>query len=128
MIILGITAFQHDSAACVLVDGKLVAAAEEERFTRKKHDGGFPYGAISYCLDEIGASINDVAWVAFCINPWLNLHRKLFHLARYFPRTLAFCRDQADYSSGIPSMMVAKQYLRKLPGYTPSRHDSSSSS
>ncbi len=76
MIILGITAFQHDSAACVLVDGKLVAAAEEERFSRKKHDGGFPYGAIDYCLNEIGASINDVAWVAFCINPWLNLHRK----------------------------------------------------
>jgi len=119
MIILGITAFQHDSAACVLVDGKLRAAAEEERFTRKKHDGGFPYGAINYCLDEIGASINDVAWVAFCINPWLNLHRKVFHLARYFPRTLAFCRDQADYSSGIPSMMIAKRYLRRLPGYDP---------
>ncbi len=119
MIILGITAFQHDSAACVLVDGKLMAAAEEERFTRKKHDGGFPYGAISYCLNEIGASINDVAWVGFCVNPWLNLHRKIFHLARHFPRTLTFFRGQAECSSRIPSMMVAKSYLKKLPGYEP---------
>jgi len=119
MIILGITAFQHDSAACVLVDGRLMAAAEEERFSRKKHDGGFPYGAINYCLNEIGASINDVAWVAFCINPWLNLHRKIFHLVRHFPRTLAFCRDQADYSGGIPTMMIAKSYLKKVPGYDP---------
>jgi len=119
MIILGITAFQHDSAACVLLDGRLVAAAEEERFTRKKHDGGFPYGAINYCLSEIGASINDVAWVGFCFNPWLNIHRKMFHLARHFPKSLAFVRDRAGYSSGIPSMMVAKSYLKRLPGYDP---------
>lgn len=119
MIILGITAFQHDSAACILVDGKLMAAGEEERFSRKKHDGGFPYGAINYCLSHVGARISDVDWVGFCINPWLNIHKKAFHLLVNLPRTLAFLRDQADYSSGIPSMMVAKSYLKKLPGYRP---------
>jgi len=121
MIILGITAFQHDSAACLVVDGQLVAAAEEERFSRKKHDGGFPFGAIQYCLAQVGATINDVDWVGFCINPWLNLHKKALHLIRYFPRTIAFLRDQADYASGIPSMMVASSYLKRLPGYDKSK-------
>ena len=52
MYILGISAFYHDSAACLLKDGEIVAAAQEERFTRKKHDAGFPYNAIKYCLKE----------------------------------------------------------------------------
>lgn len=119
MIILGITAFQRDSAACVLLDGRLVAAAEEERFTRKKHDGSFPYGAINYCLGEVGASINDVAWVGFCADPWLNMHRKMFHLARHFPKSLAFFRTRPDCGGGFPFMIVAKSYLKKLPGYDP---------
>jgi len=52
--ILGISAFYHDSAAALVVDGRIVAAAQEERFTRKKHDDGFPTHAIEYCLDEAG--------------------------------------------------------------------------
>ena len=52
--ILGISAFYHDSAACLVVDGRIVAAAQEERFTRKKHDAGFPHRAVAYCLAEAG--------------------------------------------------------------------------
>ena len=56
MYILGISAFYHDSAACILEDGNILAAAQEERFTRKKHDAGFPRHAIQYCLREAGIS------------------------------------------------------------------------
>ena len=56
MYILGISAFYHDSAACLLKDGKIIAAAQEERFTRKKHDHAFPSNAINYCLNEGGIS------------------------------------------------------------------------
>ena len=55
MRILGISAFYHDSAAALLVDGRIAAAAQEERFTRKKHDARFPYRAVDYCLDEEGS-------------------------------------------------------------------------
>ena len=60
MYILGISAFYHDSAACLLKDGEIVAAAQEERFTRKKHDAGFPTHAIQYCLTEAGIAAKDI--------------------------------------------------------------------
>src|ERR1700746_1369175 len=58
--ILGISAFYHDSAAALVVDGEIVAAAQEERFTRKKHDDGFPQNAVNYCLREAGISASDL--------------------------------------------------------------------
>ena len=60
MYILGISAFYHDSAACLLKDGEIVAAAQEERFTRKKHDASFPHHAIQYCLKEAGISPSQI--------------------------------------------------------------------
>ena len=65
MYILGISAYYHDSAACLLKDGKIVAAAQEERFTRKKHDQNFPTNAIKYCLNDSGISPTDLELVAF---------------------------------------------------------------
>ncbi len=65
MNILGISAFYHDSAACLIQDGKVVAAAQEERFTRKKHDFNFPALAVEYCLKEAGISNKDLNYVAF---------------------------------------------------------------
>ncbi len=59
-IVLGLSAYYHDSAACLLVDGRIVAAAQEERFTRKKHDERFPSHAVAYCLKEAGIGIDDV--------------------------------------------------------------------
>ena len=60
--ILGISAFYHDSAAALLIDGEVVAAAQEERFTRKKHDAGFPKNAVDYCLREVNITIDDVEY------------------------------------------------------------------
>src|SRR3954449_12038859 len=75
--ILGLSAFYHDSAAALIVDGEIVAAAQEERFTRKKHDPGFPAGAISYCLKEAGIKAEDLNYVAFYDKPLTKFDRLL---------------------------------------------------
>jgi carbamoyltransferase len=75
--ILGISAFYHDSAACIVVDGEIVAAAQEERFTRKKHDPGFPALAIQYCLREAGKAPNQIDYVAFYEKPFRKFERLL---------------------------------------------------
>ncbi len=75
MIILGISAFYHDSAAAVVRDGEIVAAAQEERFTRKKHDAGFPYNAVDYCLAEAGVSLGEVGSVVFYEKPFIKFER-----------------------------------------------------
>ena len=71
MYILGISAFYHDSAACLLKNGSIVPAAQEERFTRKKHDAAFPRHAINYCLSEAGVSANDIVNVVFYEKPFV---------------------------------------------------------
>ena len=75
MIILGLSAFYHDSAAAIVRDGDIVAAAQEERFTRIKHDSNFPDKAIEYCLDEAGVSAEEVDHVAFYDKPFLKFER-----------------------------------------------------
>ena len=65
MYILGISCFYHDSSAALLKDGKIVAAAQEERFTRKKHDDSFPENAIKYCLEYQKISISDIDYIGF---------------------------------------------------------------
>jgi len=77
MHILGISAFYHDAAAALLRDGRVVAAAQEERFTRKKHDPAFPENAIAYCLAEAGITLDDVAHVVFSEKPFLKFERLL---------------------------------------------------
>jgi carbamoyltransferase len=77
MRIIGISAFYHDSAAALLVDGQIVAAAQEERFTRRKHDCRFPHHALAYCLDEGGITLGDVDYVAFYDKPFLKFERLL---------------------------------------------------
>jgi carbamoyltransferase len=69
--ILGISAFYHDSAAALVVDGEVVAAAQEERFTRKKHDEGFPQHAIEYCLSAAGLRAEQLDFVGFYDKPFL---------------------------------------------------------
>ncbi len=76
-VILGISAFYHDSAAALVVDGEIVAAAQEERFTRKKHDAGFPVHAIRYCLEERGLTAADIDYVGFYDKPFLKFERLL---------------------------------------------------
>ncbi len=77
MLILGLSAFYHDSAACLVRDGEIVAAAEEERFSRRKHDAGFPAGAVRYCLEAAGATAADLDLVVFYEKPLLKLERLL---------------------------------------------------
>ena len=86
MRVLGISAFYHDSAAALIEDGHLVAAAQEERFTRKKHDAGFPQKAVQYCLDEAGLKLPDVDYVAFYDKPFLKFERLLETYLAYAPR------------------------------------------
>ena len=84
--ILGISAFYHDSAACLLRDGKIVAAAQEERFTRKKHDPAFPAQAIRYCLREGGISLTDLRYVAFYDKPLVKFERLLETYLAFAPQ------------------------------------------
>ncbi len=85
MRILGISAFYHDSAAALIDDGHIVAAAQEERFTRKKHDSSFPEAAIAYCLDEAGVGMGDVDYVAFYDKPFLKFERLLETYCAFAP-------------------------------------------
>ncbi len=77
MRILGISAFYHDSAAAILEDGQVVAAAQEERFTRKKHDPGFPLNAVRFCLEYTGVSVNQLDAIVFYDKPLLKFERLL---------------------------------------------------
>jgi Predicted carbamoyl transferase, NodU family len=85
MNILGISAFYHDSAACLVQDGRIVSAAQEERFTRKKHDFSFPTNAIQYCLQESGLKVEDLDFVAFYDKPFLKFERILMTYLAYAP-------------------------------------------
>ena len=85
MKILGISAYYHDSAACLVVDGKVVAAAQEERFTRKKHDQTFPNHAIGYCLSEVGCTPEEIDYVVFYDKPFLKFERLLETYLAYAP-------------------------------------------
>jgi carbamoyltransferase len=86
MKILGISAFYHDSAACLVVDGSIVSAAQEERFTRKKHDPGFPNHAISYCLKEAQCLPEDIDYIVFYDKPFLKFERLLETYLAFAPR------------------------------------------
>lgn len=84
--ILGISAFYHDSAACLLENGEIVAAAQEERFTRKKGDPGFPHRAVEFCLRQAGIGVADLAYVGFYDKPLLKFERILETYLGVVPR------------------------------------------
>jgi len=86
--ILGISAFYHDSAASLLIDGEIVAAAQEERFTRKKHDSSYPVNAIDYCLSEVGLSLEQVDYIVFYDKPYLKFERLLKTYIAFAPKGL----------------------------------------
>jgi carbamoyltransferase len=86
MKIIGISAYYHDSAACLVVDGNIVAAAQEERFTRKKHDSDFPTHSIHYCLSQAGVQAADIDYVVFYDKPFLKFERLLETYLAFAPR------------------------------------------
>ncbi len=86
MRILGISAYYHDSAAALVVDGRVIAGAQEERFTRRKHDSRFPAHAIEYCLAEGKLGLQDLDFVVFYDKPWLKFERLLETYLAFAPR------------------------------------------
>ncbi len=108
MIVLGISAFFHDSSAAIIVNGKLIAAAEEERFTRIKHDMKFPFHAIKFCLNEAGITIDKVDYVAFYEKPLLKFDRYLNQFLQSFPRGF-----MAFYKS-MPAWLNEKLRIRGI--------------
>ena len=93
MNILGLSFFYHDSSAALVQDGRLVAAAEEERFSRKKHDSGFPALAIEFALKRGKISIHDVDYVVFYEKPFVKFERMLLSAMATFPRSSAVFRE-----------------------------------
>ncbi len=108
MYILGLSAYYHDSAAALLRDGEIVAAAQEERFTRKKHDAGFPKNAVEYCLQEAGISLGDVDYVAFYDKPFLKFERLLETYVAFAPRGFQ------SFRMAIPVWLREKLFLKDL--------------
>ena len=87
MLILGISCYFHDASAALIEDGVLVAAAEEERFTRKKHDFEYPHNAVKFCLDQGGITGKDLDHVVFFEKPFLKFDRLLKTSLQGFPKT-----------------------------------------
>ena len=106
--ILGLSAFYHDSAAALVVDGAIIAAAQEERFTRKKHDPGFPANAVRYVLDEAGLSLGDIDHVAFYDKPFLKFERLLETYVTNAPRGLR------SFRSAMPVWLREKLFQKRL--------------
>jgi carbamoyltransferase len=120
MRILGVSALYHDSAAALVVDGRVVAAAQEERFTRKKHDSGFPRHAIEYCLGEAKAQLDELDFVVFYDKPFIKFERLIETYLAFAPRGFK------SFSMAIPLWLREKLFqknwltteFRKLaPGY-----------
>ncbi len=111
MRILGISAFYHDSAAALVEDGGIIAAAQEERFTRKKHDARFPESAIRYCLDEAGCGLDGVDFVAFYDKPFLKFERLLETYVSFAPR--GFQSFRMALPVWLKEKLFQKDLLRK---------------
>ncbi len=105
--ILGISAYYHDSAACLVHDGKIIAAAQEERFTRKKHDKSFPKHSIDYCFDEAKINFNNITFIGFYDKPFLKFERILETYLSEAP--LGF----KSFSNAIPIWIKEKLFLKK---------------
>ena len=116
MYILGISAFYHDSAAAILKDGEILAAVQEERFTRIKQDYNFPSKAVEYCLREAGIEVKDIDAVVFYDKPLLKFERLLETYLAYAPRGIG------SFMKAMPlwlkqKLFIPKEIDKKLVGY-----------
>jgi carbamoyltransferase len=110
MRVLGISAFYHDSAAALIADGRIVAAAQEERFTRKKFDANYPRHAVEYCLKAGGVTLADVDYVAFYDKPFLKFERLLETYLTFSPRGFS------SFRMALPLWLREKLFLKSLLG------------
>ena len=106
--ILGISAFYHDSAAALAIDGRIVAAAQQERFSRRKHDERFPVDAIQYCLESRGLAPGDLDWVVFYEKPLLKFDRLLETYVAYAPSGFR------SFLESMPLWLREKLFLRRI--------------
>ncbi len=115
--ILGISAFYHDSAATIIVDGKIIAAAQEERFTRKKHDSSYPFNAIEFVLDFVKIKLNEVDQIVFFEKPFLKFERLIETYVAFAPRGFkSFC-------TAMPLWLKEKLFQKKMLYNELRRHD-----
>ncbi|MBH98504.1 MAG: hypothetical protein CMM56_08640 [Rhodospirillaceae bacterium] len=108
MYILGISAFYHDSAACLIKDGEIIAAAQEERFTRKKHDAGFPHQSIAYCIKEAEIAVTDIDQVVFYEKPFVKFERLLETYLAFAPKGFR------SFSSAMPLWIKEKLFQKSI--------------
>jgi carbamoyltransferase len=108
MKILGISAYYHDAAACLVIDGEIIAAAQEERFTRKKHDSSFPVNAIEYCLGEVRISSKDIDYVVFYDKPFLKFERLLETYLAFAPRGFK------SFATSLPIWLKEKLFQKTV--------------
>ncbi len=108
MNILGFSAYYHDSAACLVVDGKIIAAAQEERFTRKKHDSGFPAQAVKYCLAEAGLKPENIDYIVFYDKPFLKFERLLETYLAFAPRGFK------SFVAALPVWLKDKLFQKRM--------------
>ena len=131
MNILGLSAFYHDSAACLVCDGEIVAAAQEERFTRKKHDFNFPTNAVNYCLQAGNIAASKLDYVAFYDKPFIKFERLLVTYLAYAPRGLkSFIMAMPLW---LKSKLWMKEYIKNELGFEgkiifPEHHESHAAS
>src|SRR3984893_2302005 len=116
MRIVGLSAFYHDSAAAIVEDGRVVAAAQEERFTRKKHDSGFPHHALAYCLDAAETTLDAVDHVVFYDKPFLKFERLLETYLVFSPRGFR------SFRMAIPLWLREKLFQKQLLGDELKKH------
>ena len=108
MYILGISAFYHDSASCLIHDGKIIAAAQEERFTRKKHDASFPHNAVQFCLNQAQINPSDIDYCVFYEKPFVKFERLLETYLAFAPKGFL------SFASAIPAWIKNKLFQKSL--------------
>ena len=119
MRILGISAYYHDSAAALVADGQVVAAAQEERFTRRKHDARFPVNAVRFCLEYSGGTPDDVDAVVFYEKPFLKFERLIETYLSFAPRgyrSFAMAMPLWIREKLFQKDLLAKELARMAPG------------
>ena len=117
--ILGISAYYHDSAAALVVDGEIVAAAQEERFSRRKHDARYPRNAVNYVLAETGLKLDDIDQVAFYDKPFLKFERLIETYVAYAPR------GWQSFKTAMPVWMKEKLFQKDMLFKELKQHDGS---
>ncbi|MBI4727403.1 carbamoyltransferase [candidate division TA06 bacterium] len=114
MYFLGLTSGNHDSSAALVKDGELIAAAQEERFDRRKHSAAFPKQAVRFCLENAGISLAELTGVGFYWRPWASLYAKAFWLLKYFPYSLGLFKEGMNPHNFLKMQLIDEELKRSF--------------